>query len=94
METFEYKLREASTGEGKGLEVEETGDIVTFARERLGFDPDEKQEMVLRGGRRGINVCSKQKLPLPASLDLLYVQSVLSAVLGKGRGAMVFSGES
>ena len=60
METFEYKLREASTGGGKGLEVEETGDIVTFARERLGFDPDEKQELVLRGGRRGIVNCTRQ----------------------------------
>jgi hypothetical protein len=38
----------------------EAGDAVTFARERLGFDPDPKQEMVLRGGRRGIVNCTRQ----------------------------------
>src|SRR6266700_3140431 len=35
-------------------------DAVMFARERLGFDPDEKQELVLRGGRRGIVNCTRQ----------------------------------
>src|SRR6059036_1353715 len=33
---------------------------VAFARERLGFSPDEKQELVLRGGRRGIVNCTRQ----------------------------------
>src|SRR5438105_8030405 len=40
--------------------VEEVGDVVAFARERLGFRPDEKQELVLRGGRRGIVNCCRQ----------------------------------
>jgi hypothetical protein len=35
-------------------------DPVTFARERLRFHPDEKQELVLRGGRRGIVNCTRQ----------------------------------
>jgi len=38
----------------------ESLDAVTFARERLGFDPDEKQELGLRGGRRGIVNCTRQ----------------------------------
>ena len=38
----------------------ESMDAVTFARERLGFDPDDKQELVLRGGRRGIVNCTRQ----------------------------------
>ncbi len=38
----------------------ESMDAVRFARERLGFDPDEKQERVLRGGRRGIVNCTRQ----------------------------------
>ena len=38
----------------------ESMDAVTFARERLRFDPDEKQELVLRGGRRGIVNCTRQ----------------------------------
>jgi hypothetical protein len=38
----------------------ETPDAVTFARERLGFEPDEKQAQVLRGGRRGIVNCTRQ----------------------------------
>src|SRR6195256_4780731 len=40
--------------------VEEPTDAVSFARDRLGFYPDEKQEMVLRGGRRGIVNCTRQ----------------------------------
>ncbi len=36
------------------------GDAVSFARERLGFDPDETQERVLAGGRRGIVNCTRQ----------------------------------
>jgi hypothetical protein len=35
-------------------------DAVTFARERLGFEPDEEQERALRGGRRGIVLCCRQ----------------------------------
>jgi hypothetical protein len=35
-------------------------DAVVFARERLGFYPDEKQELVLRGRRRGIVNCTRQ----------------------------------
>jgi hypothetical protein len=53
VEKFENRLWAPSSGRDKGTEVEEIGDIVTFSRERLGFDPDEKQELVLRGGRRG-----------------------------------------
>ena len=35
-------------------------DPVVFSREMLGFSPDEQQEMVLRGGRRGIVNCTRQ----------------------------------
>src|ERR1700674_4088317 len=35
-------------------------DAVVFARELLGFMPDAQQEMVLRGGRRGIVNCTRQ----------------------------------
>src|ERR1022692_1625 len=35
-------------------------DAVAFARNRLGFVPDIQQEMVLRGGRRGIVNCTRQ----------------------------------
>jgi len=35
-------------------------DAVVFARNKLGFTPDEKQELVLRGGRRGIVNCTRQ----------------------------------
>ena len=38
----------------------EDADPVRFARERLGFEPDEKQELALRGGRRGIVLCTRQ----------------------------------
>jgi hypothetical protein len=38
----------------------EAMDAVEFARKRLGFEPDEKQELVLRGGRRGIVNCTRQ----------------------------------
>src|SRR6202049_2431296 len=48
------------SGDGEKTVVAEIGDAVVFARERLGFDPDEKQEMVLRGGRRGIVNCTRQ----------------------------------
>src|SRR5437667_12312138 len=39
---------------------EESVDVVDFARKRLGFNPDEKQIEVLRGGRRGIVNCTRQ----------------------------------
>jgi hypothetical protein len=35
-------------------------DPVEFARKRLGFDADAKQELVLRGGSRGIVNCTRQ----------------------------------
>src|SRR6266853_3867835 len=38
----------------------EAGDAVAFARDKLGFDPDEKQMAMLRGGKRGILNCSRQ----------------------------------
>ena len=40
-------------------EVAEVGDAVAFAREKLGFNPDEKQMAMLRGGKRGILNCSR-----------------------------------
>src|SRR5712692_7667223 len=42
------------------LEAAEAGDAVAFAREKLGFDPDEKQMAMLRGGKRGILNCTRQ----------------------------------
>jgi Terminase large subunit, T4likevirus-type, N-terminal len=60
VEKFDNRLTESLSGVSKGTEAEESADIVTFARERLGFDPDEKQELVLRGGRRGIVNCTRQ----------------------------------
>jgi hypothetical protein len=38
----------------------EVMDAVRFARERLGFEPDEEQARALRGGRRGIVLCTRQ----------------------------------
>jgi hypothetical protein len=38
---------------------EVAGDAVAFAREKLGFNPDEKQMAMLRGGKRGILNCSR-----------------------------------
>src|SRR2546429_2722771 len=35
-------------------------DPVLFSREMLGFSPDEQQEKVLRGGKRGIVNCTRQ----------------------------------
>src|SRR5579872_1975202 len=37
-----------------------TVDVVEFAKTRLGFEADEKQAAVLRGGRRGIVNCTRQ----------------------------------
>jgi len=39
---------------------EQHRDAVTFARERLGFEPDPEQERALRGGSRGIVLCTRQ----------------------------------
>src|SRR5262245_18920165 len=38
----------------------EIEDAVGFARERLAFEPDETQAAALRGGRRGIVLCTRQ----------------------------------
>src|SRR5713101_3713368 len=40
-------------------EAAEAVDPVAFAREKLGFNPDEKQMAMLRGGKRGILNCSR-----------------------------------
>ena len=41
-------------------EAAAAGDAVTFAREKLGFNPDEQQIAMLLGGKRGILNCSRQ----------------------------------
>ncbi len=46
--------------DSKKLDAVEIGDAVAFARERLGFNPDEYQIAVLRGGKRGIVNGSRQ----------------------------------
>jgi len=38
----------------------EISEVVEFVRQKLGFDPDAEQELVLRGGRRGIVLCTRQ----------------------------------
>ena len=43
------------------VKSEEIPDIVEFARQRLGFDPNPLQELALRGGRRGIVNCTRLK---------------------------------
>src|SRR5260370_17314998 len=43
-----------------GPVVVEAGDAVAFAREKLGFNPDEKQMAMVLGGKRGILNCSRQ----------------------------------
>ena len=60
MEIFDGIFEEQLIGDRKTTVVEEIGDVVAFARERLGFDPDATQELVLRGGRRGIVNCTRQ----------------------------------
>ena len=59
MEIFDKSFGEQVSGDRKRTVVKEVGDVVAFARERLGFDPDAKQELVLRGGRRGIVNCTR-----------------------------------
>jgi hypothetical protein len=51
--------RPARTGTTEG-KCQEIPDIVEFTRQRLGFDPNPLQELVLRGGRRGIVNCTRQ----------------------------------
>ena len=60
MERFYDKVAVSCRGGVKGTKSEESADVVTFARERLRYDPDPKQELVLRGGRRGIVNCTRQ----------------------------------
>jgi hypothetical protein len=48
VQIFKDKFIQAFGEGGKGSEVEEDGDIVAFARERLGFDPDEKPRPLMR----------------------------------------------
>jgi hypothetical protein len=57
--TFHKNFRDP-VSEGEKVEPEHSADIVSFVREQLGFDPDEKQQLVLRGGRRGIVNCTRQ----------------------------------
>jgi phage FluMu gp28-like protein len=47
-------------GQPGEVESGRDGDAVVFARERLGFEADAKQMLVLRGGRRGIVNCTRQ----------------------------------
>ena len=47
------RLREKRGITIHGKQSEKAVDAVTFARERLHFEPDEKQQLVLLGGRRG-----------------------------------------
>jgi hypothetical protein len=55
------QLREAQLDAPAVLkEANDITDAVAFAREMLGFSPDAQQEMVLRGGRRGIVNCTRQ----------------------------------
>src|SRR5258706_16180950 len=38
----------------------EITEIVEFVQKRLGFEPDAEQKLALRGGRRGIVLCTRQ----------------------------------
>ena len=44
----------------RAVERPGTMDVVEFVREKLQFHPDVKQELVLRGGHRGIVNCTRQ----------------------------------
>jgi hypothetical protein len=55
---WDQTARTALAGAERG--ATEIVDAVTFARQMLGFIPDNKQELVLLGGRRGIVNCSRQ----------------------------------
>src|SRR5207245_1379372 len=54
------QLREKRRITIHGKQSEKAVDAVTFARERLHFEPDEKQQLVLLGGRRGLVNCTRQ----------------------------------
>src|SRR5579872_4257201 len=55
------KTNGASTAEDlKRRQLERDFDIEKFAKERLQFEPDDKQASVLRGGRRGLVNCTRQ----------------------------------
>ena len=60
MNTFHKNFRDPESEGDRKVEAEHSVDIVSFVREQLGFDPDEKQQLVLRGGRRGIVNCTRQ----------------------------------
>jgi hypothetical protein len=63
VKTFHKNFREpVSEGDqaDQKVEAEDSADIISFVREQLGFDPDEKQQLVLRGDRRGIVNCTRQ----------------------------------
>jgi hypothetical protein len=60
VETFYKNHREPGSKGSNNTEAEEPSDIVSFVRHQLGFNPDEKQQLVLRGGRRGIVNCTRQ----------------------------------
>jgi hypothetical protein len=59
VETFFKNHREPGSEGSNNIEAEEPADIVSFVRHQLGFHPDEKQQLVLRGGRRGIVNCTR-----------------------------------
>jgi hypothetical protein len=52
-------LRTAEIRKAGTKPAEITG-VLDFVRTKLGFEPDAKQELVLRGGRRGIVNCTRQ----------------------------------
>src|SRR3989442_15302548 len=60
-------------------------DAVRFARERLGFEPDEEQARALRGGKRGIGLCSRQG----GKSTVMAVKAVHRAVSAPGRLILV-----
>jgi Terminase large subunit, T4likevirus-type, N-terminal len=63
MITSDWENSLSRAGRNELVRAQEPADIadaVAFARERLGFYPDEKQELVLQGGRRGIVNCTRQ----------------------------------
>jgi hypothetical protein len=59
--TFEISYKDLIYKSRKrDVAILDSSDVVAFARDKLGFTPDEKQELVLRGGRRGIVNCTRQ----------------------------------
>jgi hypothetical protein len=53
---FNNSLR-TSRAKKRAAEITE---IVQFAQKQLGFEPDAEQKLALRGGRRGIVLCTRQ----------------------------------